>query len=231
MKRIFLTCIGACALALPAVAADVPVKAPVVKAPVSAPVFNWTGFYVGGTAGYGWGESRHCEGGACTFNFDVDGFVGGGTIGLNYQWANWVVGLEADLSHADVAGSTTGVGSPFGCGATLNCSTELSWLATGRVRAGAAFDRIFAYVTAGVAKGRLHAASGPIAAFSGEVTKSGRVVGVGVEYAFAPNWSAKIEYLRVDLGSFNFATPPTFSAEEGKFSLVRAGVNYRFATR
>src|SRR5471032_2636404 len=99
-----------------ALAADMPIKA----APVAAPVHQWTGFYVGVTAGYVFGRSQHCDTPAfCTATFDVDGVAGGGTLGYNWQTPNWVYGLETDFSFANSRGTTNTVPPPFG----FNCGT------------------------------------------------------------------------------------------------------------
>jgi outer membrane immunogenic protein len=232
MKHALLAGVGLIAFAIavqPSAAADVPVKAPVANAPATAPLFNWTGFYVGATAGWGWGNSRICNesNGECSPEFDVDGFVAGGTVGYNWQMGSaWVAGLEADLSYSDIRGIDRDQ-VVFGCGA--GCRTELEWFGTARVRLGPAFDRFLPYVTGGLAFGAIDATS---VGLSGGSTRTGWTVGAGAEFAFAPNWSAKLEYLYVDLDSFIFFSSPgnILSTNEGRFHVVRAGLNYRFAT-
>jgi outer membrane immunogenic protein len=217
-------------------AADMPAKAPLYKAP-PAIAFNWTGFYVGAAAGYIWGHSRHCDTSAfCTDGFDVDGFTAGGEIGYNWQWTNWVFGLEADISYANAKGTTTTVPPPFGfnCGTAVpTCRTNLDWFGTVRGRVGPTFDRWFPYVTGGFAYGHLYADLG-VPATSASATKSGWTVGGGVEYAIAPqHWSVKLEYLHFELDDLFYDTAQVCgrrncTAVDNRFNVVRLGVNYRF---
>jgi outer membrane immunogenic protein len=182
--------IAALVFGAPAQAADAPVRGPYYKA---EPVFNWTGFYVGGHVGYGWGDL----GGA-----DVDGFLGGVQAGVNWQFSrNWVIGFEADIAATDI-----GVGG-----------LRQDWLFTARARLGYTFDRTLLYVTAGIAATDTNAAA--ISGFAGGV------YGFGIEHAFAPRWSAKIEYLYVDYGT---EIVPIFGGVSLDNSLIRFGVNYRF---
>ena len=99
MKRLFLSGIALAMLAVsaPAIAADMPSRSPVYKA-APLPIFNWTGFYAGVHAGYGWGDSE---------NLSPNGWFGGGQVGYNWQFTpSWVFGLEADLSGADISDSS-----------------------------------------------------------------------------------------------------------------------------
>ncbi|BAT60475.1 hypothetical protein GJW-30_1_03018 [Variibacter gotjawalensis] len=127
--------------------------------------------------------------------FDADGVTGGGQIGYNFQFSpNFVFGLEADVQGADIkSGAVT---------------TNLWGTVRGRV--GYAFDNALVYGTGGYAWGRTE-----LGALKD--TRSGYAVGGGLEYAFAPNWSTKVEYLYVDL-----------EGRAADFSVVRLGVNYRF---
>lgn len=204
-------------------------------APVVAAPYNWTGVYIGGTAGYAWGHSRHCDTLAfCTNGFSVDGFVGGGTLGYNWQWNDWVLGLEADFSGADAKGDTQSVPGVFGCGAGATCHTKLDWFGTVRGRVGWAFDRFLPYVTGGYAYGRLYADLGIPPATSASGTKSGWTVGAGLEYALPwDHWSVKLEYLYVDLNDLFYDTAQvcgflSCTAVDNHFSIARAGINYRF---
>ena len=218
-----------------AVAADMPIKAPYAAPPAMA--FNWAGPYAGLVGGYIWGHSRHCDTPAfCTNGFDVDGMTVGGQLGVNWQWNNWVLGAEADISYANAKGSTTTVPPPFGfgCGTAVpTCRTQLDWFGTVRGRVGRAFDRWLPYLTGGYAFGHLYADLG-VPATSASGTKSGWTAGAGIEYAFAgPHWSAKLEYLYVDLDDLFYDTAQvcgrrSCTAVDNHFNILRLGVNYRF---
>ncbi len=240
MKRILIA--GALALAaagaggqafaadLPPPEAPPPPRAPATYVPVAAPVFSWSGVYFGINGGYGFGQSNwSAPGYPSTGNFDASGFLVGGTLGANYQMGAFVLGVEGDLDWADINGSTT-----VTCFSYAPCETKSEWLGTGRARIGYAWDRILFYGTGGAAFGNLQAG------FSGmnfmSATQIGWTAGAGIEAAFAPNWTAKIEYLYVDLGNVNCngacgvigitPIPTTVSLTE---NLVRAGINYKFS--
>ena len=201
-------------------AADIP--RPVYKgvSPVVA-YYNWTGFYVGINAGYGFGTS--------TWTFPAvspkpTGFLAGGTVGYNYQVGSIVYGIEGDFDYANVKGSVT-------CAVVLTCETKNTYLGTIRGRLGYAFDRWLPYITAGGAYGNVKATATPIA-LGGAASKAefGWTAGAGLEYAFLSNWSAKIEYLYVDLGSFDTGfTTPVPDKVSFKENIVRAGLNYKFS--
>jgi outer membrane immunogenic protein len=214
------------AAAAPAFAADMPVKAAAVKAAAVAAPFNWSGIYVGGTVGYGFGDTHQLDQSstARSPDFDWKGFVAGGTLGANWQSGMWVFGVETDLSWSNIDGSLPDSGA-WGC--TGNCRNEVERFGTARVRVGAAFDRFLPYATGGFAYGRLHSEYGPCSATScNDWRENGWTAGAGAEWAFAPNWSAKLEYLYVDLGSTANNPDPGL---EAKFHVVRFGLNYRFA--
>ena len=131
MKKYLLASVAALGLvaAGAASAADLPSRKGPIAAPVyMPPAFTWTGFYVGANAGYGWGNVNTNGFGQVS---DLDGFVGGGQIGYNYQMGQFVVGLEADLQAADLSsGDNLGL---------LNVKTD--YFGTVRARVGVAFDR------------------------------------------------------------------------------------------
>jgi outer membrane immunogenic protein len=202
----------------PAGATDLSV-APIYKAPPMAPtVYNWSGFYLGVNAGGGWGTS----GWSTTGSFNLSGAVAGGTAGYNWQVGSAVVGLEGDLDWSNLRGTTSAL-CPAGC------STSNDWLGTFRGRAGYAFDRFMPYVTGGLAVGDIHATT---PGFAGATqTNAGWAVGGGVEVALTNNWSAKAEYLHVDLGNlncgFNCGTTPNNNVSV-RNDEVRGGLNFRF---
>jgi outer membrane immunogenic protein len=211
---------SALALAGPAFAADLP--RPSYREPIYAPPsFSWTGFYIGLNGGYGWGQSKWSGTGG---NFEVTpkGFLGGATVGYNYQTGAWVWGLEGDLDYINLKGTAD---ASF----CATCTFKDTWLGTFRGRIGYAYDRWLPYLTGGLAYGNMYIDTGAVAVSQ---TKAGWTAGAGVEYAFAGAWSAKLEYLYVDLGSATCgsAACPLAPDESINFkaSLIRAGVNYRF---
>jgi outer membrane immunogenic protein len=207
MKKLLLTgaALAVLAVATPALAADMAVRGPVYKAPPAAPLFNWTGFYVGGHVGYGWGDAG---------GLDTDGWFGGGQIGVNYQFApNWVWGVEADISGAGIDGGNS---------ATSRFKTDM--FGTVRARLGYTVDRVMFYGTGGLAWADSKAT---LVGVSDSQTNIGWALGAGIEYAFAPNWSAKLEYIHADYGSDDYNIAPTTSIDL-KTDTVKFGVNYLF---
>ena len=194
MKR-FLLAVGAGLVAVsmvsPSLAADL--SRPAYKAPMYVAPFSWTGFYVGINGGYGWGKTNWSNVFGSSGDFNVKGGLVGGTVGYNLQTGAFVWGLEGDLDASWIKGSAT---NAF-CGA-VGCETRNRWLATGRGRIGYAWDRFLPYITGGVAFGDIRMT--PAAGTSETKSKVGYTLGGGVEYAFLGAWSAKIEYLYVDLG-------------------------------
>ncbi|MCC2097788.1 MAG: porin family protein, partial [Hyphomicrobiales bacterium] len=228
----------------PALAADLPSREPAPAPVYAAPVFTWTGFYAGVTAGYAGDKFTYpltVTGApiAASASVTSGGLLFGATIGYNYQFANnFVLGLEADWSWANVKGQVglnAAIG-PIGIGATAG--SELKSFGTLRARAGYAWNRALFYVTGGFAWGEvdsgLNAALGPIGvALSRSNNLTGWVIGAGVEYALTSNWSFKTEYLYADLGKGSlFAAvvgPATLNLDvDTKVHIVRAGLNYRF---
>jgi outer membrane immunogenic protein len=221
MKRVFLALVGLAALTGTAAAADLPPRmapAPYYKAPAEVQVYNWTGFYIGINGGGGFGRSQWDS----TGSFDVSGGLVGGTVGYNYQFGQAVVGVEGDIDWADING-TTNSACPFGC------KTTDTWLSTVRGRLGYAADRFMPFITGGAAFGDVRASTPGFAGASN--TNAGWTVGAGLEFAFAGNWTAKAEYLYVDLGKFNCGIScGALVTDNVSFTtnIVRAGVNYRF---
>jgi len=193
--------------------APYPTKAP---PPYVAPFYNWTGFYIGVNGGYAWGTSNWST---LPSSFDVNGGLVGGTIGYNWQFGQFVYGLEGDGDWTDIRGS-----SGFARCSSFNCETKNDFLSTVRGRVGFAADRVMPYVTGGLAIGDIRT-SGP--AFAGvDQTNAGWTVGGGVEFALPANWTAKVEYLYVDLG--NVTNSPGFGNVNFTTNVVRGGINYRF---
>jgi outer membrane immunogenic protein len=227
MKRVLFATVGVLGMALAgtAGAADLPRRAEMpAKAPayLAAPIYNWTGLYLGLNGGGGWGRSSWDSAFAPTGDFSTSGGVFGGTAGYNMQVGQAVFGIEGDIDGSNIRGTTT-----VNC--FNGCQTRNTWLSTVRGRLGYAADRWMPYITGGVAFGDIKA-SVPGAPGASD-SKAGWTAGGGVEFAIAGNWSAKAEYLYVNLGSFdcgaNCGTP---GPDNIKFNtnLIRGGVNYRF---
>ena len=218
MKKLLLASVGVLALGVAsASAADVPRRqAPPAKAPVyvAPPPYNWTGFYLGINGGGGWGSSDFSAPFA-TGSFNTSGGLVGGTLGYNYQVGQGVFGIEGDLDWSNIRGSAT-------CGATT-CETRNNWLATVRGRLGYAMDRFMPYVTGGVAFGDIKTSIAGVG--DANESKAGWTIGGGLEAAISGPWTAKIEYLYVDLGNGGSVAGSDASF---KTNIVRAGLNYRF---
>jgi outer membrane immunogenic protein len=268
---------------------------------VAAPVYTWTGFYVGGNVGYSWGDARTDLAGngsgmgddvPYSFTFatsnttKLNGVIGGGQVGYNYQISpNWVLGFEADIQGSGERGSGQLAG-PFttpicffqGGGSCVDFSTlngaaattdqfKIDWFGTVRVRLGLLVDdQLLVYGTGGLAYGRVAVSSvtnvsaipllltpfTPVTgAFADSKTNVGFSVGGGIEgrlsYWLPRNWTWKLEYLYLDLGSldtttasFTMAPPPntsdlspitgTITTTHRHFTdnIVRVGLNYKF---
>jgi outer membrane immunogenic protein len=165
MKNLLVGCVALAALSCGANAADLPVKAARMAAPVA---YSWAGFYIGGNAGYDWTKSTDtitAGGGAAPglINFgsvatslplDPSGFIGGGQIGYNWQpSAMWVAGFEADLQWANL-NSTVSLPGPNDRSRIMTASEKLDWLGTVRGRVGVTpSERALIYVTGGLAYG------------------------------------------------------------------------------
>jgi outer membrane immunogenic protein len=251
-----------------AFAADLPVSRPTLpyKAPAQV-AMSWTGWYAGLTAGYSFGTSdpsltiNTVEAGvAAGFNpipsrYSVDGFIGGAEVGYNYQFNNYLVGLETDFSYASGRGSASATG-PFFIGGTLmtTYATKLEWLGTVRARLGVlATDNLLVYGTGGFAYGDVSTAtigsnvapgaapcSGPgltiyCAQGSTSGVSTGWTLGAGVQYALSQQWLLKAEYLYVDLGHQTVTFPDrdvvggTLTATTSfTTNIVRGGADFRF---
>lgn len=252
MTRFASATIAAFLIAGPAVAADMPVKA--LRAPPIV-AYDWSGFYLGVHAGYGVARDPFTTASAFTnanlvtsvagdsFRMGPAGGLAGVQAGYNWQFApSWVAGVEADWSWTDQNDSAC----VFGCFTGLNFSPrqKLDWLSTVRGRLGYSHDKWLWYVTGGGAWGRVNetdsfSSLGTTSSTTFNQTRSGWTAGVGVEAAIAGNWTAKLEYLYVDLGSggattfthTGFGATEVFTVTRGDFrdNIVRLGLNYRFA--
>jgi len=227
MKKILLGGAALIAFAAPAFAADMPArtytKAPVYTAPEA--VYNWTGFYIGGNIGGAFAGNNSLEGSGGRFMGGVQG-------GFDYQFAtSWVIGAEAQYDWL-TGGSNSGVLFPAGTLVTGN--TNQLGSVTGRL--GYTWGPALLYAKGGYAwrdNPNIGASLGgaPVAFTTDGNHKDGYTVGAGLEYMFAPNWSAKAEYQYYNFGSTTFTGGPAeivgsrFHNDE---HTVKVGVNYRF---
>ncbi len=283
MKRTLIASAAVASLfvAAGASAADLPIYR---KAPPVAVVYDWTGFYLGTNVGYSWGRGT-TDGNVngtqnvsvfrtagptlvsstttalaalpLTGSADVNGFIGGGQLGYNWQRGSWLFGLEGDIQFSNERGSgdvCTVAGCPAGS-AVFTRDYKLDWFGTARGRIGfLPAERILLYATGGLAYGGFSGSSWtlPLNVGTWSSTNVGWTVGAGVEAALGNNWSVKFEYLYMDLGnvggsSANSATATNLAntPSQGfntttttnlayvfntKFTdnIVRVGLNYRF---
>jgi outer membrane immunogenic protein len=216
---------------------------PAPPPPVVVPLYNWTGFYVGGNIGGAW---RHDDFTDTLFgvNFD-DGdnrgvFIGGGQVGFNYQFFNnFVLGAEFDFDWAANNNDTSNtIFTAFG---PLQTTANNRWISTLAARFGWALDRWLLYGKAGggwVGNDNFtvtNTQTGASFNFSNNSNNTGWLVGVGTEWAFAGNWAARLEYDYLGLNSrtFNgdglvFPVNDTFNSDNRNVQMVTFGINYRF---
>lgn len=237
-------------------AADMAVKAP-VKAAAPIP-YSWGGWYAGANTGYGWGDGSVSLGPTnnpvsiayfgSTFPTFIpwnvkphpSGAIGGAQVGYNWQRDRLVAGFEADFQGSNVNGSVTTFVAPI----TAVTTQRLDWFGTLRGRIGLAANNVLFYATGGLAYGEVNHVfstnndgAGAFENLASRSTSAGYAVGGGVEWGFAPNWTAKAEYLFLDLGSRSYSTIPGGTAPAGasidghfqdRFQIARVGVNYKW---
>jgi outer membrane immunogenic protein len=264
-----------------AFAADLPVY---TKAPAVALVYDWTGYYIGTNLGYSFGRGSTNGNVTGTQNVsvfrtagptlvtsvttalgtlpltgraDVNGFIGGGQLGYNWQRGTWLFGLESDIQFSNERASgdvCTVAGCPAGS-AVFTRDYKLDWFGTARGRIGfLPAERILLYATGGLAYGNFSGSSWtlPLNVGTWSQLKAGWTIGAGVEAALGNNWSVKFEYLYMDLGNVGGSSATTTTATNAantpsqgfnttttttlayvfntKFTdnIVRVGLNYKF---
>jgi outer membrane immunogenic protein len=222
----------------PAASPPAPPRAPAAYIPPASPVYNWGGLYFGFNLGYGFGSSNWSDPadiGGTTGNFNLNGFLAGATVGINFQTDGLVYGAEADFDGSWIDGK---VSSPF-CSVGTSCETKNFWFSTLRARLGYAADRVLVYGTAGGALADV--APGQSGNFQ-RTTKGGWTAGVGLEAAFTENLTARIEYLYLKVGNATCTSPAACGSDLGlpggttnpndtvKFStsMIRLGLDYKF---
>ncbi len=221
MRRLMVASAGfLAALAVPAFAAD-----PAVDVPMTAPGFDWTGYYAGLQAGYGWGRSdiSGTDGGPFSVSPDIDGgFVGGHVAGL-WQFDQAVLGAEAELNYSSINGTAEiGPGNNFG--------TDIKWFGSVNAKAGYAMDRLLVYGIGGIAFAGIETSQAVGSAFSSTRTNVGWTVGAGVDYALTDKFVVGAQYRYYDFGSEHYDTPDPFVDRDQNVKLNTVGINlsYKF---
>ncbi|UGV24834.1 porin family protein [Rhodopseudomonas boonkerdii] len=229
MKKFLLGTAALLAMGASASAADLAAR-PYTKAPayVAAPIYNWTGFYIGGHVG---GAFNGNSGFGGTSDNSDGRFLGGVQAGADYQFApNWVIGIEGQYSWVG-NNNTNIVFGGTGFGYNLNQKGLAS--VTGRI--GYTWGPALLYVKGGWAyqdaTETLFAPVGYTGGFATTTKDNGYTVGAGLEYLFTQNWSGKIEYQYYDFGKTEITTPALsaiYGSSKNDQHTVKAGLNYRF---
>ncbi len=235
MKKLLAGGVAAMAIALgaaPALSADMYVRpAPPVELP-----WSWSGFWVGSTVDWGWGSSTETlSTGPSTNSFRLRGPAGGLNAGYNWQFGSIVLGVETDINLADIKGSTICPGPTGG-----SCATNDTWFGTTRGRLGwTLYPNWLLYGTGGVAYGDIRSTTTPAGAIAGGTITgsqagngSGWAAGGGVEWMWQRNWTMRVEYLHMDLGSFTCTSGNCFVVPSANVSfkadLFRFGTSVKF---
>ena len=248
MKRLalaFALCAGTMSAAL---AADLPAPAPALP-PVyvpPSPIYNWTGFYVGGNLGVGWnggGNSDISDTFGSTFSTNTNAqFLGGAQVGVNYEfWGGFVVGAEAMFDWLPNTTNTINIiGGGPASGNTAAVTINNRWVTTATGKLGYAWDRVLVYGKAGGAwvgasNNSITVNGGPAAFSTTSTSNLGWTAGFGVEWAFYRNWSARAEYDFIGLNNQSFTVAPgsafagdLISVNNRNIQMFTAGVNYKF---
>jgi len=216
MRRLTLASAGFFALLSgPALAADIG-----SDLPMTAPGFDWTGYYAGLQAGYGWGPSdiTGTQGAPFSAAPDVNGgFVGGHVAGL-WQFDQAVLGGEADLNYASLSGTADAApGNALG--------TDIKWFGSVNAKAGYAMDRVLLYGIGGVAFAGIETSQ---AAFADTRTSTGWTIGAGVDYALGNNVVVGAQYRYYDFGKEHFDAPDGLSDRDQDVKLQTLGVNFSY---
>ncbi len=241
MKKFIIAAAGLLALTASASAADMAARPMYTKAapPIVSPVYNWTGFYIGINGGGGFGRKCWTLMGdnagpiapASEGCHNLSGGTVGGQVGYNWQAGAWVFGIELQGNWANLSGTNINVFNPA---FTDRTRVDAYGLFTGRI--GYAFNNVLLYAKGGaaVAADRYdywNNAAPNVAVGTASETRWGGAVGAGLEFGFAPNWTAGVEYNHLFLGArtLTFVSPANTIHRIGQdLDLVTAKVNYKF---
>ena len=221
MKTIFLASIATLGLfGASALASDLPTKAPVNKAPIAAPPYNWSGFYVGANFGGAWTNgSLNIPGN--NFYGGITEFIGGVQAGYNIQAGHLLFGVEGDIDWASFNHPALPV-------PTLG-SVSHRWMSTVAGRVGLVDDRwlVFAKLGGGWVHSDATVNVPGSPSWNGSSTNGGWLIGGGIEYGFKAHWTVKLEYDYLALSSWNSATLPAVGLSRD-VQMIKAGINYKF---
>jgi opacity protein-like surface antigen len=189
-------------------AADVPVKAPTRKAATTIPVYDWSGAYVGAHIGGAWSNSTLTNDNiGASWNPGGTGFIGGLQAGYNLTAGNFLYGIEGDFDGTTFNGASGPKPTPLGA---IQASVTKNWIATAAARFGITSDRLLVYgkIGGGWAQSgaALNIANGSTV-WAGSHTDGGWLLGMGIEYAFASNWTGKLEYDYIGISNSTVSTP------------------------
>jgi outer membrane immunogenic protein len=241
MLRTVSALVGAASLIAVSGASAADIPQPTYRAPaLVAPTLSWTGFYIGGNAGYAWSDQTLTVSGAASsgsIKSTLNGFIGGGQIGYNWQAPNnFVFGVEADIQGSSAKDTSTGTLTILGVAVSTTSTSKLDYLGTVRGRMGYSYyGSWMLYFTGGWAYG---GANSTVTGTGGGVSviatgsrsrTDGWTLGGGVEWMLSPNWIAGVEYLYVNF-SGNSATTAgvTFSTNDLTANIVRGRISYKF---
>jgi opacity protein-like surface antigen len=220
VQKIFLAGIAAAGLLSgSALASDLPTKAPVYKAPIAAPPYNWSGFYLGVNFGGGWSNGSLNIPGNNLYG-GLTEFIGGVQAGYNFQFGHFLLGVEGDFDGASF--SHPGLPTP-----TLGFVNQ-HWISTVAGRVGVVNDRWLVFAKVGGGWVQSNATSNiPGLVWNGSNTSSGWLVGAGIEYGFKSHWTVKLEYDYLAQSNWASATVPAVALTRD-LQMVKAGINYKF---
>jgi outer membrane immunogenic protein len=251
MRQTLVALVILAAMPIAASAADMPVKAPPVPY-VAAPASNWTGLYLGGQIGWGWATNQATQlaatpstlAGTTEKETKSNGFLGGVYGGYNYQFNQFLVGVDGDYSAADLIGTSSDAANT-GNGHISFHHDLVKWVATATGRLGYVNNNWLLFAKGGWAWAEfdgnatnLTAGGAPAAISASSTNRNGWTVGGGVEYAFLAHWSAKLEYDYIKFDTVNFNSTDTSTTTgiitfiphtaTSSMNIVKGGIAYRF---